>query len=72
MYGINEIQKQNSFARGEDLAARSASFAPLRDGTVLLRFSNRARVVGGEFLDLVRGKTNQQIKAAIEAEFATA
>lgn len=72
MYGITEIQKQNSAARGEAHANREASFAPLRDGTVLLRFRNRARVVGSEFLELVRGKNPNQVRATIEAEFATA
>ena len=75
MYHITETKKQNCRKAAEELANRTASYAPLRDGTILLRFRNRARVLVEKteiaaFLQRVKNASPNETVIAVEACFA--
>ena len=75
MYHITETKKQNCRKAAEELANREASYAPLRDGSILLRFRNRARTLIDKadvttFLDAVSNATPNEVRIAVERCFA--
>jgi len=74
MYGVTEIRKINANKRADVAANEVASFAPLRNGEVLIRHGRSTETLtGGDattFLSKVKGKADRQIAKVIDRVFA--
>lgn len=77
MYHVTETRKQNATKAENRKHASEASYAPLRDGRVLLRYNGTSAVLETKasvsFLDHLRNlKTSLQVKTLIGESFPTA